>query len=154
MPPVPPRVPEGIRLIQPNGEHWSLQRAWLEKIYPPELTWHLPFKLHALRPDIWGILYRFLSAVQVRQWAAMRGHTLLGVLAWQPHPGFADHLWLASSSQEEEKAVEFLVPLARQKIGVRRRMALDYPAGRAQQAFQEAGFHAQQTLIWMQLRLE
>jgi ribosomal protein S18 acetylase RimI-like enzyme len=146
-------VPDRGSLVRPAAEHWHLQREWLLETYPPELTWHLPFKLHNLRPDVWGSLYRFFSGAQVRLWGAVRGRTLLGVLAWQPQPSHADHLWLAAPPQLEEQAVEVLMPALRRGLPGRRRMVLDYPGGRAGFALEQAGFHRQQTLIWMQLRL-
>jgi ribosomal protein S18 acetylase RimI-like enzyme len=149
-----PQLPEGVALITPAPAHWSQQRAWLQATYPPELTWHLPFRLHAHRPDVWGALYGFFTGTQIRQWGAVRGRTLLGVLGWQPHPGHADHLWLASSPQLEEQAVTALLPHLLRELPDRRRMVLDYPGGRARFAIEQAGFHIQQTLIWMQLKLK
>jgi len=146
-------VPDGSNVVRPAAGHWHLQREWLLGTYPPELTWHLPFKLHNLRPDVWGSLYRFFSGAQVRLWGAVQGRTLLGVLAWQPQAGHADHLWLAASPLLEEQAVAVLMPALRQGLPGRRRMVLDYPGGRARFALEQAGFHLQQTLIWMQLRL-
>jgi ribosomal protein S18 acetylase RimI-like enzyme len=153
VPAEPPPPPEDVKIVTPHAGHWSLQRAWLREAYPPELTWHLPFKLNAFRSDLWGSLYRFMVGTQVRQWAAVRGRSLLGVLTWHPHPGHADHLWLAASLPGESTAVATLLPFLRQKLSRRRRMILDYPAGRARFAFEQAGFRIQQTLIWMQLKL-
>jgi GNAT superfamily N-acetyltransferase len=149
--------PEGVTLVRPHAGHWSLQRQWLKAAYPPELTWHLPFNLNAFRPDVWGGLYRFLTGIQVRQWSAVRRRNLLGILSWRPQPGHADHLWLAASPQGEDAAIATLLPYLRQKLARsanRRRMVLDYPAGRARFAFEQAGYHVQQTLIWMQLVLK
>lgn len=142
-----------VTLTSPRSQHWPQQRAWLKCIYPPEMTWHFPFNLNALRPDLWGAIYRFLAAVDVRQWAVERERKLLGVLSWQSHPNQADHLWLASAQENEEMAIATLLPYASRQLAQPRRMVVDYPAGRAVQAFQEAGFHLLQTLIWMEVKL-
>jgi GNAT superfamily N-acetyltransferase len=140
--------------IEPRYAHfWPQQHAWLANLYPPELIWHLPFSLHALRPGLAGGLYRFLTGATVRQWAALRRGELLGVLSWQPHPGHADHLWLAAAPVNEETALAVLLPQARRRLARRLRLVMDFPAGRATPAFQEAGFHIQQTLVWMSVPL-
>jgi ribosomal protein S18 acetylase RimI-like enzyme len=148
-----PPPPEGVKIVNPQASHWPLQRDWLKEAYPPELTWHLPFKMNAFRADVWGSLYRFMTGAQVRQWGAVLGRTLLGILTWRPQPGHADHLWLAASPHGEAAAILTLLPYLRHKLSRRRRMILDYPAGRGRFAFEQAGFRIQQTLIWMQLKL-
>ena len=142
-----------VTLTPPRSQHLPQQRAWLERTYPPELTWHFPFNLNALRPDLWGAIYRFLAAVDVRQWAVERERILLGVLSWQSHPNQADHLWLASSQENEEMVIATLLPYASRQLAQPRRMVVDYPAGRGVPTFREAGFHLLQTLIWMEVQL-
>ena len=140
--------------ITPRYAHdWPQQHAWLSRMYPPELTWHLPFSLHALRPGFVGGLYRLLTGFLVQQWAAVRQGELLGVLSWQPQTGHADHLWLAAVPENEVSALGALLPHARRRLARRARLVMDYPAGRAVESFQEAGFHVQQTLVWMSVAL-
>lgn len=143
----------GVTLVPGQARFWSQQRQWLQRLYPPELTWHLPFHLNALRPGLLGGLYRLANAIRVRLWAALCQDRLLGVLAWQLHPGHADQLWLATSAANEETAIAALLPQARRRLSGRTRLVLEYPAGHGLQAFRQAGFHAQQTLIWMVVRL-
>jgi len=128
---------------------WRLQRRWLEQAYPAELTWHLSLKLSTLRPDLWGFLHRFLNDVQVRQWSARYKNQVLGVLAWQSMPSYADSLWLAVSPEHEEDASRILLAHVRRRPPWQRPLALDYPAGSLSESIQEAGFHLHQTLIWM-----
>ena len=150
LPPID-QPPPRIEITRPHGDHWDLYRRWSQEIYPPRYTWHQPYHLAALRPGLIGSITRILRATQVQQWAALdRGH-LLGVLAWQPHYKRADHLWLAAPLGDEARAIPALFSQARWKLADRRRMVLDYPAGHGDQAFQDAGLHSQQTLIWMRL---
>jgi len=145
--------PAGIGVGKRHPADWRLQRHWLPRLYPGELTWHLSLKLSALRPDLWGFLYRFLNDFQVRQWSARRDNQLVGVLAWQSMPSYADSLWLAASPEHEAAAAHALLAHVRSRLRWHRPLALDYPAGRASQAIQDAGFHLHQTLIWMSLAL-
>lgn len=140
-----------ISITRPQTRYWAQYRAWLKSIYPPEFTWHLPFHLSALRPGIVGGLYRFFSGSHVRQWAAQQGQQHVGLLAWQPQAKHADHLWLASTSENEGPAIASLMPIITRQLANRRRILLDYPAGRGILPLHEAGFYIQQTLIWMRL---
>jgi hypothetical protein len=130
-----------------------MQRAWLEKIYPAELSWHLSLKHKALSPSLWGFLNRFLNDIQMRQWSAYRGNQLSGVLTWQSMLAYADSLWLATTPENEEGVVEALLHHARIHLSPRRPLSLDYPAGRAVTEIRAAGFRIQQTLIWMSMDL-
>lgn len=143
--------PNGIEVAKPQPDHWAQYRHWLDSVYPPQLTRHQHFNPTALRPGLIGSIYRFLTATQIQQWATLQGDQLIGVLAWQPHSKNADHLWLACSQENDATVITALAPNLHQDLVNRRRMLLDFPAGRAILAFHEAGFHIQQTLIWMQL---
>jgi GNAT superfamily N-acetyltransferase len=147
------QIPPGITIGVQRKEHWKQQRVWLEKTYPPALTWHLPFNLTSFQPGLVGSLHRFFNDTTMKHWAATRGKDLLGVLSWQPHLHHADHLWLACATEAEDQAISSLLIQARQKLAERPRMTLDFPAGRGQSAFEAAGFHIQQTLIWMSTQL-
>jgi hypothetical protein len=62
-----------------------------------------------------------------------------------------DHLWLATTPQQEDAAIRALLPYIRRHLPERRGLDLNYPAKRGGQAFSDAGFQARQTLIWMEL---
>jgi ribosomal protein S18 acetylase RimI-like enzyme len=142
-----------LRVQARPSADWRWQRPWLEGRYPETLNWHLSLKLNALQPGLWGFFYRFLNDLQVRQWSARRGSQLIGVLAWQAMPSYADSLWLAAPPHSEDIAASCLLEHLRRHPVKRKPVALDYPAGRAAQAIQDAGFHLHQTLIWMSLKL-
>lgn len=127
----------------------KVQQQMLERSYPPELAWHLPLRIRDLRPDLWGFFLRLFAGVFVRQYAARDRGRLVGVLAWQATYGNYNALWLGTHPEFEEAAAAALVGFARQNYGIRRPLALDYPAGLAVQALQENGFSPHQTLIWM-----
>jgi ribosomal protein S18 acetylase RimI-like enzyme len=143
--------PTDLSVTRPQRRYWDQYRQWLRVLYPPELTWHQPFHLAALQPGLLGSVYRFFTGRHIRQWAAQQGQRHIGILTWQLHTKHADHLWLASSPDDEERVIGALLPVARRQLAKRRRIILDYPAGRAILALHDQGFRIQQTLIWMRL---
>ncbi len=148
--PVPDASPPGGLSILPlrSGDRKTQQRL-LERSYPAELAWHLPFNLKDLRPDLLGFILRLFSGVFVRQYAAFTHGQLVGVLTWQATYGFYNTLWLGTRPEDEDAATSALLRFARQNYGSRRALALEYPAGAAVQVFEENGFRDHQTLIWM-----
>jgi GNAT superfamily N-acetyltransferase len=142
---------QGIAIVPAQGYHWPQQRLWLQRSYPAEVTWQLPYDQNLLRSDIWGSLYRLLVGAEVQIWSAQRREQLLGVLARQSIPSQVDYLWLATAPSDEEQAIRVLFPFAR--YNNRRRLILDYPAGRGVQALRETGFQDRQTLIWMERKI-
>jgi len=132
-------------------DDWTKQKGWLKRLYPEEVTWHLSLKITALRPGLFGSAYRFLNDLNVRQWSARQGKRLLGVLAWHASRSHADYLWLAANQEDEDAAARLLLGSLYKNIHYNRPLSLDYPAGRATQAIQDAGFKVHQTLIWMSI---
>ncbi len=140
--------------IKPRrNQDWPAQQKWLRRTYPLEVTWHLSLKVAALQPGLKGFFYRFLNDLQTQQWSAWKARRLLGVLAWNGSNAYADNLWLATSQEDENVAAQALLTYARQQLSHRRPLSLDYPAGRACEAIQQAGFHVHQTLIWMSIAI-
>lgn len=133
---------------------WPLQKRWLDASYPRELRWHLPLDMKLLQPGWLGILQRSLSERRVWQWSAERGGELLGVLTWQSSSLEADRLWLAAPEQHQPEAIQALTGYAQGNLSSARKLALNYPAGRADAALKQAGFEARRTLIWMQFPWE
>lgn len=141
-----------VSITSTHKHHWLQQRAWLEEIYPPEITWHLPFNMKAFDPTLRGTLYRLLTATSMKQWAASRQGKLIGVLSWQPFYNRSDNLWLASSENNDQSVIRSLLPHVRRHLPRQGQLTLDYPAERGVQALKEAGFMLHQTLIWMTLK--
>jgi len=140
-----------VKVGSRRSEDWQSQKTWLQQLYPAELNWHLPFKPAALRPGLTGFLYRSFNTIDIHQWSASQAGKLLGVLAWHSTHAYADSLWLATYQEAEDTAAAALLDYARGHLSQRRPLTLDYPAGRAVQAIQNAGFYPHQTLIWMSI---
>jgi len=133
-----------------RNRHWPTQRAWLDQIYPSELAWHLPLDRRTLETGWKADLYRLFTLNYPRQWAAEQNGNLLAALSHQQTDGYADNIWLAIPPDFNELAVRVLLQIARRELGRSRPLTLNIPAGLAAQAIQDAGFHALQTLLWME----
>lgn len=132
-----------------SPRHWQQQATWLQANYPAQLRWHFPLRTRYLQPGLMGLLLRFFAEVQTRHWAAQHQGKLLGVLTWQATHTHADHLWLSAAPENEDLALRILLPFIREERVLHRKLALDYPAERAQATLLDAGFEPQHTLVWM-----
>lgn len=143
--------PKGTKLASPKSRDWDLQRNWLVRNYPPEVSWHMPLKVEALRPGFLGAVMRLLHSVFIQEVALVRRNELLGMVAWQPTSTYASALWMATPEDVEEGVMSALLSHARQRVNAHYRLTLDFPARVGEKEILEAGFSAQQTLIWMSL---
>ncbi|MBN1537783.1 MAG: GNAT family N-acetyltransferase [Anaerolineales bacterium] len=130
---------------------WSAQQKWLENTYPSELRWHLTLRTNLMNPGFFASLYRFFIDARIQHWCARFRDQLWGIITWQPTTNYADHLWLAVHPDNEEIAAFTLLSHIVERYKYRRPLSLDYPAGRASNAIQSAGFQLHQTLVWMKI---
>lgn len=144
-----PKLPTGVKVIARRNRHWSQQKIWLSRAHPEKLAWHMPLDINALRPGLFGHLYRLITGKSIRQWSAVQGRHLLGVLAWQRTDAYASRLWFASDPELEAEALLALAPFVCTRIRFHQPLHLEYPAGRSTQAFESLGFYSHQTLLWM-----
>lgn len=148
-----PEPAPGVTLARLRGRDWEAQRVWLQQNYPAEITWHMPYRTRALRPDLLGGLIRFLYDAYILQWGAFQDGKLLAALSWQSAAAPANHFWLAAPPDLDENILQSLLLHTFHRLPAQRPAVLDYPAGQFNQAFQSAGFTAQQTLVWMEMKL-
>jgi ribosomal protein S18 acetylase RimI-like enzyme len=141
----------GITITSRQARDWPQQEAWMLQLYPDMLVWYQPIPWLSLRPGLGPSIYRFFLEYETRQWAArVDGGQLLGVLAWQPIPGYADRLWAAAPLEGGEGALTALLLHARRTLTWQKNLTLELPADQAQEAILAAGFKPIRTLIWMQ----
>ena len=148
----PPSDPD-IKITRRKGSDWALQEKWLDQIYPPSITWHLPLRKSQLKSGLQGYVNRLMEDKRIRQWSLRRDGELLAVGTLQNSPSQADKVWLACDREHETTAISHLVPFLRKKHNRTRTLSLDYPTGQAQEALHAAGFIKHQTLIWMRRRI-
>lgn len=151
-----PRVdpPSSVQFGLRRPSHWNWQKGWLERIYPSELTWHLPIKINSFRPGVFETIGSWLSGNTKRHWAATRSNDLLAVLTWQYSRSYNDYLWLAVPPNFNEEAVRALLTYVRRYLPPYRLISLDFPAHVGEEAIRSAGFEIHQTLIWMEYPLK
>ncbi len=143
-----------IAVASISSHDWPQQRAWLEATYPPEVAWNLPFNVHHLSPSFWNSLLRTLNGTTLEQWGAYQYHHLIGSASWEPSPSHQDVLWVATDPAWEDKAIAALLPVVVNSIRHRHILSINYPAGRAEQAFTAAGFEKHNTLVWMEVKFK
>ena len=148
-------APVEITVRPRRARDWPLQRRWLGDIYPPEIAWNLPLNPNRFAPGLWRGLFRWLQGESAASWAAMHGDRPLGFLSWEPMRTASDPLWLAVLPHAEDAAIRALLPFARSMLAAKGKpLSVNYPAGRAADAFQSSGFFNYQTLIWMSIDLD
>ncbi len=147
-------MPENVQITARLNQDWEQQSAWLTATYPREVSWNLQFERDHFAPTMWKRFIRILNGEETRQWAARTGQELLGVGIWEPTNIHSDTIWIAANPLREEKAVLALLTRAREQTGIMRPLSVNYPAGKAEEAFQKAGYDPLNTLIWMEQRFK
>lgn len=144
---------EDLQIVSRRASHWSSQKIWLQRSYPPELSWHLSINWRVLQPGLWGTLNRLFSVTAIQQWSAMRKGKLQAVLAYQASSSHAIPIWLAAPQGCDEEPLKLLLLYARRHASPRHTLVLDYPARQFHEIIRTAGFKEKQTLIWMQMKI-
>lgn len=139
----------GIQIVPRHPRFWPQQQAWLRRLHPDSLAWYRAFNLNTLRPGLFNWLYVFFVEMNIRQWAAVRGDTLLATLSWVPQGGRMDPLVAATDQTSGTEALATLLIHARRVLKDQSRLSLEHPAGEMTEAFLAAGFSERRTLIWM-----
>lgn len=153
-PPINRTLPTDIEIRRRRSQDWETQVAWLREAYPADVAWNMPLNIPRLSPDLVGQLLRWLRGESQEHWAAWRGQRPIGFASWEPMRSASDNIWLAAPPDEEDAAILALLSHARLVLSSRERpLAVNYPAGRGDAAFQRAGFINHQTLIWMSVPL-
>ena len=154
------KMPPSVRVRKRIRSDWPHQRRWLDQLYNREVRWNLPIDRGLYSPGLAGWIGRVLHQHKIRQWTATHHNQWIGSLIWQSSHNQADWLWLASPPDKLELAICSLIPAARQEllmdnlIKPGRILAVNFPAGESQAAFEAIGFHQHNTLIWMKKDLK
>ncbi|HNT26115.1 MAG TPA: GNAT family N-acetyltransferase [Anaerolineales bacterium] len=143
-------LPPGTTISSRRRQHWPQQRQWLQRLYPPELSWHLPLDWTLLQPGLVGAIYRLLNLDAPTHWVIQRPNEMLGALTWRRIQGHADPLWLAVPPQPDNEALLALLAYARQRVTPQRPLTVNLPADLSPDVLRQAGFYPHQTLLWME----
>ncbi len=136
-----------------NKEDWSQQKLWLEALYPKEIYWNLPFRLEKMEPTFSNWLSRFVNGERQRTWAARIKQKLIGTVTLEHSSEQHDYLWLASSPIWEDEVIQSVLPVIQKAVFYPKRLAVNYPAGRAKASFELVNMRELNTLIWMRYKV-
>jgi ribosomal protein S18 acetylase RimI-like enzyme len=145
-------LPEGMRVDSVRVRDWPLISAWLDQTYPPEVSWNFRFEKGKYKPGFMNEFLRFLKDQRLVHLGGYLQNRLIGSIAWEPTNLYADLLWIASDPEFEEEAIVLLLGQIRRWLPANRPLSVNYPAGRAETAFEKCDFSKQNTLIWMENR--
>jgi ribosomal protein S18 acetylase RimI-like enzyme len=129
---------------------WSLQRAWLERLYPDDVNWNLPFRQELFLPGFLRGISRALNGEWVSHWAVKEKGEIRGFITWQGTRNYYDLLWPALEWESPDELMGILLTLPWRDGGLRKPVAINYPAGKSDLAFLQNGFTHQTTLVWME----
>jgi len=143
-----PEVP-GPSITTRTVRDWSVQEEWLHRLYPDLMNWYQPMPWLSFRPGAGPMLYRFLTDLTIRHWAARDGSRCSAVLSWQAMGNKNDLIWAAVPPEGGEASLTALLLHARRVLAMREKLTLDFPAGEYDASMEASGFHRYRTLSWM-----
>jgi len=146
------RLPDGVQVTRRSDDDWAQQKLWLEAIFPETVAWFLPFRLSNHEPGLLKSIMRWIDSETIHFWAAREAGRLLGLASLESVNPFQDYLWIASSPALEEQAIQALVPFVLNRTRRPQKIVINYPAHRAEGAFQKVGMKVSNTLLWMEHR--
>lgn len=139
-----------IAVTSRNPRFWATQLEWLSRLYPPDLAWHSKWNFSLLKPGFLNGLKLFFLDQNVRQWAAVRGESLLAALSWIP-TGRGESLFAAAGERSDPEALTVLLQHVRRDLNrYYSTVSMEFPVSSFDDAIQAAGFKPLRTLIWMQ----
>lgn len=147
---VPATADVGYTVGERRRNHWRAQQCWLQRSYPGEVRWNLPLEPELMKPTLWNDLVQFFADKPYVHWTVREGKNLWGLATWQFTSSHSDYLWLACHPQAPDQAVKTLLTYAALHKPSLKAVQVNYPAGEAGAAFEQAGFHEHNTLIWME----
>jgi ribosomal protein S18 acetylase RimI-like enzyme len=142
----------GISIAKRSGRDWTLQEAWLRRIYPGLMEWYQSMPWRSLRAGLGPAFYRFMMDYDVRHWVVRNNGNPQAILSWQAMSNRNDRLWVAVPPEGSERALTALLLQVRREMPWRQTLTLDFPAGQYNGSMEAAGFHIHRTLLWMKLQ--
>jgi GNAT superfamily N-acetyltransferase len=132
-----------------NEADWENQKRWLLENYPPLIRWNLPVDFSRFEPGFLQIISNFLDGQKFKHWGVNYQDETLGVITWQKTKTYANHLWLAVSEDQEQRALAYALAQVMKRLSGKHPLSIDYPKGRFVSQFEAMGFENFRSLIWM-----
>jgi ribosomal protein S18 acetylase RimI-like enzyme len=142
-----------VKITRREKEDWSQQKMWLESLYPREIHWNIPIRLEKMEPTFSNWITRFMYAEFQRSWSVRKNSKLIGAVTLDHNSESHDYCWLATSPIWEDEVIRAVFPVIEHKMLFPKRLAVNYPAGRARASFEAVGMRELNTLLWMKYRI-
>lgn len=142
-------APAAFAIVRRPARIWDEQRAWLERLHPPETDWYRNLSWDLLRPGVAAWLQRLVMEYDLRQWAVLRAGRPEATLSLVAGFGRSQPLWAAFGPMSDPAALTALLIHARRTLVHGGTLALELPEGEAAGAVEAAGFRMHRTLVWM-----
>jgi ribosomal protein S18 acetylase RimI-like enzyme len=146
-------VPSSLTVTSRDKEDWPQQKVWLESLYPREIHWNIPIRLEKMKPTFSNWITRLMYAEFQRSWSVRKDTKLIGAVTLDHGSETHDYCWLATSPIWEDEVIRAVFPVIEHKVLFPKRLAVNYPAGRARAAFEAVGMHELNTLLWMKHKI-
>ena len=143
-------IPNGFALQSRRDRDWPTQREWLERLYPNDVNWNLPFREDLFLPGLLRGISRVLNGDLVNHWTVINRSETRGFITWQKTNHYYDLLWPAVGPEAADEVLDILLTVPFRNGGIRKPVAVNYPSGASDLAFLANGFTRQATLIWME----
>jgi len=147
-------IPEGLNNLhtrQRIARDWGFQQKWLERLYPEAMRWYQVIPWEGIRPGLTGAVQRFFMEINSQSWSICDQENVLGMVTAISSLGRSPQLWVAIPENHQDEALTALLIHARRNPAGHEHLVADFPGGLAEDAFKNAGFICQRTLIWMKL---
>lgn len=138
-----------VKISGREKEDWTQQKLWLESLYPREIHWNIPIKLDKMEPTFSNWITRLMYAEFQRSWSVRKDSKLIGAVTLDHGSDTHDYCWLATSPIWEDEVIRAVFPVIQHKVLFPKRLAVNYPAGRAKASFEAVGMRELNTLLWM-----
>ncbi len=145
--------PSRVKITRREKDDWPQQKLWLESVYPRAIHWNIPIRLDKMEPTFSNWLTRLMFAEFQRSWSVRKNSKLIGTVTLDHSTETHDYCWLATSPIWEDEVIRSVFPVVSHKVFFPKRLAVNYPAGRARDAFESVGMRELNTLIWMKYRI-
>jgi ribosomal protein S18 acetylase RimI-like enzyme len=151
----PAEVESNIHVVPRLKRDWESQKMWLSKYYPEQIRWYFGIHNDDLSPGLIRHVENYLLYEQVmHHYSAYHQHDLVGVMTQQPVNSKQDHLYITvPEGRYESEATRNFLLFALRMFGEQKTIRVNYPFGKACDAFEAANFKATNTLIWMKYEM-
>ena len=145
--------PENIQVTRRMESDWELQKSWLREIYPEKVPWFIPFNIDKLEPGLTTWLDQWLNSGVVKCWAVRSSERTIGFASLEKINPQLVYLWLATSPAFEDEAISTLLAYLLKRVRNSRKIQINYPAHRGENAFKGSGMKELHTLLWMEKKI-